>query len=63
MIKVNTFMGRPPGRVQNRPFQMRVSNEFLRSIDKWRRQQQDRPSRSQAIRQLVELGLKAKADK
>jgi len=29
-------------------------------IDAWRRKQDDLPSRSEAIRRLVELGLKAK---
>jgi hypothetical protein len=57
IIKVNTFMGRPPGRIQHRPFQMRVSDEFLKSVDKWRLVQAGRPSRAKAIRQLVELGL------
>jgi metal-responsive CopG/Arc/MetJ family transcriptional regulator len=30
------------------------------AIDEWRRKQEDLPSRSEAIRRLVELGLKAK---
>jgi len=30
------------------------------AIDEWRRRQTDLPSRSEAIRRLVELGLKAK---
>ncbi len=30
------------------------------AIDEWRRKQPDLPSRSEAIRRLVELGLKAK---
>ena len=30
------------------------------AIDAWRRRQDDLPSRSEAIRRLVELGLKAK---
>jgi hypothetical protein len=59
-IKVNTFMGRPPGRIQSTPFQMRVSAEFLKSVDKWRAKQEGKPSRAEAIRRLVELGLKAK---
>jgi hypothetical protein len=50
-------MGRPPGRIQHRPFQMRVSDEFLKSVDKWRRDQPDRPSRAKAIRRLVEQSL------
>jgi hypothetical protein len=30
------------------------------AIDAWRRKQEDLPSRSEAIRRLVELGLKAR---
>jgi hypothetical protein len=30
------------------------------TVDKWAAQQSDEPSRSEAIRRLVELGLKAK---
>jgi hypothetical protein len=56
---------RPPGRpsktLQDRPFQMRVSDEFLRVVDDWRRRQKDLPSRAEAIRRLVELGTKQKA--
>jgi hypothetical protein len=61
--KVNTFMGRPPGRIQDRAFQMRVSDSFLRAIDKWRAKQEDKPSRAEAIRRLVELALKGKHPK
>ncbi len=43
----------------DRQLQMRVSEEFLRQIDEWRRQQPDLPSRSEAIRRLVQLGLEA----
>jgi hypothetical protein len=53
-------MGRPPGRIQSTPFQMRASAEFLKSVDKWRAKQEDKPSRAEAIRRLVEIGLKAK---
>jgi hypothetical protein len=35
----------------------------LRSVDEWRRQQPDLPSRAEAIRRLIELGLSAKATK
>jgi hypothetical protein len=54
-------MGRPPGRIQHRPFQMRASDEFLRSIDRWRRKQKDQPARAEAIRRLVEQALAAAA--
>ena len=53
MVKVNTLMGRPPGRIQDRPFQMRLSNEFLERLDEWRRKQPDLPSRAEAIRRLT----------
>jgi metal-responsive CopG/Arc/MetJ family transcriptional regulator len=36
------------------------SDEHLKSLDQWRRKQEDMPTRSEAIRRLVELGLKAK---
>jgi hypothetical protein len=39
---------------------LRASAEFLQSIDKWRRKQYDRPSRAEAIRRPVKLGLKVK---
>ena len=52
-------MGRPPGRIQHRPFQMRASDKFLRSVDHWRLQQVDQPSRAEAIRRLVERALVA----
>jgi hypothetical protein len=49
--------GRSKRGIQHRPFQMRVSDEFLKSVDKWRRDQPDRPSRAKAIRRLVEQSL------
>jgi hypothetical protein len=53
--------GRPRKRTtQDRPFQMRVSEEFLRMVDDWRRSQVDLPSRAEAIRRLVELATKIK---
>jgi hypothetical protein len=39
---------------------MRLSDEFITSVDAWAAKQADNPSRSEAIRRLVELGLKAK---
>jgi hypothetical protein len=36
---------------------MRASQEFLRAIDQWRRTQHGKPSRAEAIRQLVEKAL------
>jgi hypothetical protein len=44
-------------REKTHPFQMRVSPEWLETIDNWRRQQPDIPSRAEAIRRLVEKAL------
>jgi hypothetical protein len=45
---------------QSERFQMRVSPSFLRLVDDWRRKEPDVPSRAEAIRRLVELGVQAK---
>ena len=42
---------------KTRPYQMRVTEEWLAIIDEWRRKQPDIPSRAEAIRRLVEKGL------
>jgi metal-responsive CopG/Arc/MetJ family transcriptional regulator len=39
---------------------MRVSEDLVDAVDKWRMKQESQPSRSEAFRQLVELGLRAK---
>jgi hypothetical protein len=39
---------------------MRLSDEFIAKVDAWASAQDDEPSRSEAIRRLVEIGLKAK---
>jgi hypothetical protein len=38
--------------------QMRVSRAFLRMVDAWRRQQPDKPQRSEAIRRMCEIASK-----
>ena len=53
-------MVRPTDDPKDTTLQMRVSKAFLKSIDEWRRKQPDFPSRAAAIRELVELALKAK---
>ena len=58
MTKTRRPRGRPSGRAQDRPFQMRVSESFLRAVDDWRRGQIDLPSRAEAIRRMVELAAK-----
>jgi hypothetical protein len=40
-------------------FQMRTSEGFLRRLDDWRRKQPEIPSRAEAIRMLVERSLDA----
>lgn len=39
---------------------IRLSDEFMADVDAWAVSQHDQPSRSKAIRRLVELVLKAK---
>jgi hypothetical protein len=39
---------------------IRLSDEFLAEVDDWAAKQDDDPGRSEAIRRLVELGLKVK---
>jgi len=39
---------------------LRVTDEFMANVDAWAASQDDAPGRSEAIRRLVELGLKAK---
>jgi hypothetical protein len=39
---------------------IRLSDEFLARVVTWARKQNDQPGRSEAIRRLVEIGLKAK---
>jgi hypothetical protein len=55
---VHTWLSSPMSEEeQSERFQMRVSPSFLKAIDEWRRKQSDIPSRAEAIRRLVELGL------
>jgi hypothetical protein len=39
---------------------VRVQSEMAKQLDDWRRKQDDLPGRPEAIRRLVELGLKIK---
>ena len=41
-------------------FEMRIELEMLAKIDAWRRRQKDLPSRAEAVRRLIDQGLKAK---
>jgi len=49
--------------MQNKPirFEIRLQSELSVKIDGWRRQQPDLPSRAEAARRLIELGLEAAA--
>jgi hypothetical protein len=50
--------GRPP--VESEAINVRMMADALKSLDDWRRQQDDLPGRPEAIRRLVEIGLRAK---
>jgi hypothetical protein len=51
--------GRPAtGNAPSRTF--RLTDEFVATLDAWAERQNDKPSRTEAIRRLVEIGLKAK---
>jgi len=49
---------RPP--ITGEPVMVRVQPDMAKQLDDWRRNQDDLPGRPEAIRRLVELGLKAK---
>jgi hypothetical protein len=42
---------------------MVVSTAWVKKVDEWRRREPDLPNISEAIRRLVEIGLKAKKGK
>ena len=61
VIQKKRGRGRPPsGRDPDPVRAFRLSDEFLAKVDVWAAKQDDAPGRSEAIRRLVELGLKAK---
>jgi len=41
-------------------FEMRLETAMIERVDAWRRKQQDLPSRAEAFRRLIELGLSEK---
>jgi hypothetical protein len=51
---------KPRAVVTGEPVMVRVQPEMAKELDDWRRKQADLPNRPEAIRRLVELGLKAK---
>jgi hypothetical protein len=52
--------GRPAGVKYGETIPTRFEPGTIKAIDAWRRKQDDLPSRSEAIRRLVQLSLKAK---
>jgi hypothetical protein len=52
--------GRPPTGGRDPARTIRLSDEFIATVDTWAAGQDDAPGRSEAIRRLVEIGLKAK---
>lgn len=54
---MSTQKGRPPGVKYGKLFQVRVSEEMQVKINDWRRQQEDIPSMSEAVRRLIEKAL------
>jgi hypothetical protein len=52
--------GRPVTTGKGTQVGTRWQDDHLKQIDDWRRRQEDKPQRSEAIRRLVEIGLKAK---
>jgi metal-responsive CopG/Arc/MetJ family transcriptional regulator len=55
-----TRIRRPRAPETGQPVLVRLQKELSEPLDKWRLKQADKPSRPEAIRRLVELGLKAK---
>jgi Arc/MetJ-type ribon-helix-helix transcriptional regulator len=50
----------PMGEKKDQRIPVMMSSEEVEAIDDWRRQRPDLPSRSEAIRRLVEVGLTVK---
>ena len=48
-----------PAEPKTERFELRLSSELLTRVDEWRRAQTDLPSRSEAVRRLMEIGLSA----
>ena len=57
LLHVRTLRSRAMEEEKTERFEMRVPRSFLISVDEWRRKQPDLPTRSEAIRRLVEKAL------
>ena len=55
---VHKKLGRPLGRIYRETIPVRLTEDALAAIDAWIDQQIDAISRSEAIRRLIERGLK-----
>jgi hypothetical protein len=51
-----------PATGTGKPLMIRCQDDFLGALDQWRRAQPDLPSRSEAVRRLVTLGLRVGAE-
>ena len=51
------------GTTKNERFEFRVTEDFVKRLDDWRRRQPDLPTRASAVRQLVEKQLTAEERK
>lgn len=58
--KSKTKMGRPKTTGPGEPQVVRMHEEQIVAIDEWIDEQDEKISRPEAIRRLVEIGLKAK---
>jgi hypothetical protein len=54
---VHKKRGRPPGRSYGENIPMRLSPALKDKVETWARKQPDKPSRSEALRRLIELAL------
>jgi hypothetical protein len=58
--RVNMKTPKKRAAVTGDPGDARVQPDMAKALDDWRRKQDDLPGRPEAIRRLVDLGLKAK---
>jgi hypothetical protein len=52
--------GRPPSGGRDPILTLRAPSELTRAVEDWANKQPDQPSRSEALRRLVEMALKMK---
>lgn len=61
--KMRKKVGRPSKGGPGHLLQMRLDEAALAKLDDWRREQQDLPSRQEAIRRLIEQAVSALSQK